>query len=51
MAKKNYEIALATVISTWGSSPRQVGGQMAINKIGEISWLCIRRMSRGFCDP
>ena len=25
--KKNEEVALATVISTWGSSPRQVGGQ------------------------
>ena len=34
--KKNEKVALATVISTWGSSPRQVGGQMAINLHGEI---------------
>ena len=34
--KKNEKVALATVISTWGSSPRQVGGQMAINLLGEI---------------
>ena len=34
--KKNEKVAIATVISTWGSSPRQVGGQMAINLLGEI---------------
>ena len=34
--KQNRKIALATVISTWGSSPRPVGGQMAIDKNGEI---------------
>ena len=45
--QKNYEIALATVISTWGSSPRQVGGQMAINKIGEI----IGSVSGGGVEP
>ena len=39
------KIALATVISTWGSSPRPVGGQMAIdingNVIGSVSGGCI----------
>ena len=34
--KNGEQVALATVISTWGSSPRPVGGQMAINKDGEI---------------
>ena len=34
--KQNRKIALATVISTWGSSPRPVGGQMAIDQNGEI---------------
>jgi len=30
------KISLATVISTWGSAPRPVGGQMAIDSNGEI---------------
>ena len=34
--KQKRRIALATVISTWGSSPRPVGGQMAIDEHGEI---------------
>ena len=34
--QKKRRIALATVISTWGSSPRPVGGQMAIAENGEI---------------
>ena len=34
--KEKRKIALATVISTWGSSPRPVGGQMAIDSNGEI---------------
>ena len=34
--QKKRRIALATVISTWGSSPRPVGGQMAIDENGEI---------------
>tara|TARA_B100001741_G_scaffold311943_1_gene314149 strand:+ start:1023 stop:1985 length:963 start_codon:yes stop_codon:yes gene_type:complete len=34
--KNNQNLALATVISTWGSSPRPVGGQMAINDKGDI---------------
>ena len=34
--KNNQKVALATVISTWGSSPRPVGGQMAINEKGDI---------------
>ena len=36
MVTKKRRIALATVISTWGSSPRPVGGQMAIDENGEI---------------
>ena len=34
--RQKRQIALATVISTWGSSPRPVGGQMAIDENGEI---------------
>ena len=34
--KDKRKIALATVISTWGSAPRPVGGQMAIDQNGEI---------------
>tara|TARA_A100001015_G_scaffold284516_1_gene351083 strand:+ start:3169 stop:4137 length:969 start_codon:yes stop_codon:yes gene_type:complete len=34
--KENKKIAIATVISTWGSSPRPVGGQMTIDQSGEI---------------
>ena len=34
--QKKRRIALATVISTWGSSPRPVGGQMGIDENGEI---------------
>ena len=34
--KQKRKVALATVISTWGSSPRPVGGQMAIDENGEI---------------
>ena len=34
--KQKRRVALATVISTWGSSPRPVGGQMAIDENGEI---------------
>ena len=34
--QKKRRIGLATVISTWGSSPRPVGGQMAIDENGEI---------------
>ncbi len=34
--KEKRKVALATVISTWGSSPRPIGGQMAIDNNGEI---------------
>ena len=34
--KEKRKVALATVISTWGSAPRPVGGQMAIDSDGEI---------------
>jgi xanthine/CO dehydrogenase XdhC/CoxF family maturation factor len=30
------EIAVATVIRTWGSSPRAAGSKMAVNQRGEI---------------
>jgi len=31
------QVALATVIQTWGSSPRPVGSQMAIDEQGRMS--------------
>ena len=34
--KEKRKVAIATVISTWGSAPRPVGGQMAIDLDGEI---------------
>ena len=36
-AEQGREIALATVIRTWGSSPRPVGSRMAITSQGEIT--------------
>ena len=35
--KTNQKIVLATVIQTWGSSPRQVGSRMIINESGDFS--------------
>ena len=43
--KDNKSVALATVVLTWGSSPRPVGSQMAINEdldiLGSVSGGCI----------
>lgn len=42
---KGYGVALATVVSTWGSSPRPAGSQLAINDkgafVGSVSGGCI----------
>ena len=35
--EQGKEIALATVVQTWGSSPRQEGAKMAISEGGEIA--------------
>lgn len=51
-------VALATVVTTWGSSPRPVGSQMAIddggNMVGSVSGGCIEGAvvmeSRGVID-
>ena len=35
--EKNISMALATVISTWGSSPRGVGSKMVVNADGDMA--------------
>ena len=35
--KANQKVVLATVIQTWGSSPRQVGSRMIVNEKGDFS--------------
>ena len=42
---EGVEVALATVVSTWGSAPRQPGAQMCINArgdfVGSVSGGCV----------
>ena len=33
----NQNVVLATVIQTWGSSPRQVGSRMIVNEKGDFA--------------
>ena len=44
-ADDGKKVALATVIQTWGSSPRPVGSQLAVNEdaafVGSVSGGCI----------
>ena len=35
--KANQKVVIATVIQTWGSSPRQVGSRMIVNEEGDFS--------------
>ena len=35
--KTTQQVVLATVIQTWGSSPRQVGSRMIVNEKGDFS--------------
>jgi len=35
--KSNQKVVLATVIRTWGSSPRQIGSRMIVNEKGDFS--------------
>ena len=43
--QQGRDVALATVVATWGSSPRPVGSQMAVddrsNMAGSVSGGCI----------
>ncbi|MGE0660319.1 MAG: XdhC family protein [Reyranellaceae bacterium] len=43
--RAGHKVALATVVTTWGSSPRPVGSQMAVDPqgamIGSVSGGCI----------
>ena len=34
---EKQKVVLATVIQTWGSSPRQIGSRMIVNDIGDFS--------------
>jgi xanthine/CO dehydrogenase XdhC/CoxF family maturation factor len=34
---EGHQAALATVVATWGSSPRPVGSHMAINQTGDFT--------------
>jgi len=40
-----HQVAVATVVNTWGSSPRPVGSQLAVNEshsfVGSVSGGCI----------
>ena len=35
--KANQRVVIATVIQTWGSSPRQIGSRMIVNEKGDFS--------------
>src|ERR671939_935063 len=35
--KEKEEVALATVVSTWGSAPRPAGSRMGISRSGQIA--------------
>jgi xanthine/CO dehydrogenase XdhC/CoxF family maturation factor len=43
--KQGHKVALATVVATWGSSPRPVGSQLAVDEngrmMGSVSGGCI----------
>ncbi len=43
--KEGHNVALATVVTTWGSSPRPVGSQLAVDGegkfLGSVSGGCI----------
>lgn len=34
---QNKQVALATVVKTWGSAPRPIGSMMAISQVGEMT--------------
>ncbi len=42
---KGHQVALATVIKTWGSAPRPAGSQLAVRKdgtfVGSVSGGCV----------
>ena len=45
----NQQIALATVIQTWGSSPRRAGAKMALTPDNRDHWFCERWLCRRRC--
>ena len=39
--RTNQKVVLATVIQTWGSSPRPIGSLMIVNDSGDFSGSCL----------
>ena len=42
----NHKVALATVIKTWGSSPRQIGSKMIVHVVDQIGTRCLQLPDR-----